>query len=180
MPSEVKFYRGVKLNYNPEVYVDGIFFSTDTNEILVNDKSYSGNLISSIGFSGNVLTLYFSDGSNKTVQIPTASTVQNGLMSSQDKVKVNIITTAGSGVLFLADDGTYKPIDLNSKFDKTGGTVSGNTTFTQNVTVNGTLKQSNSFVAIGDVQYKIQNVTESEYSEIVSKDANTIYIITEN
>ena len=37
-----------------------------------------------------------------------ASDIQNGLMSSADKVKLDKITSSGDGTKFLADDGTYK------------------------------------------------------------------------
>ena len=38
----IKFYQGSKGKYDPSSMEDGIFFSTDTQEILLNDKNYGG------------------------------------------------------------------------------------------------------------------------------------------
>lgn len=39
----IKFYRGESEKYNSETHSDGIFFTTDTDEILVNSDSYGKN-----------------------------------------------------------------------------------------------------------------------------------------
>jgi hypothetical protein len=39
----IKFYRGESEKYNSETHNDGIFFTTDTDEILVNSDSYGKN-----------------------------------------------------------------------------------------------------------------------------------------
>jgi hypothetical protein len=38
--NEVLFYRGIKNKYNKALYGDGIYFATDTKEIIVNGVSY--------------------------------------------------------------------------------------------------------------------------------------------
>ena len=47
-----------------------------------------------------------------------ATTTEDGLMSSEDKTKLNTIINTGDGTKYLADDGTYKTIDLTSLDDK--------------------------------------------------------------
>ena len=43
--AQLKFYRGLKANYVAETtHKDGIYFATDTNEILMNGKAYTGAL----------------------------------------------------------------------------------------------------------------------------------------
>jgi hypothetical protein len=38
--NEVNFYRGPSKSYRKELYPNGIYFTTDTKEIIVNDISY--------------------------------------------------------------------------------------------------------------------------------------------
>ena len=46
----IKFYRGTKAKYqeSPSTYTDGLFFTTDTEEILVNEESYGKNANASV------------------------------------------------------------------------------------------------------------------------------------
>lgn len=47
----VKFFRGVKANYQPETtHLDGLYFATDTKELYMNGQAY-GDTISSISFT---------------------------------------------------------------------------------------------------------------------------------
>lgn len=39
----IKFYRGKKTNYNASNHKDGLYFTSDSNEILVNNKAYGKN-----------------------------------------------------------------------------------------------------------------------------------------
>lgn len=39
----IKFYRGKKTNYNTSTHQDGLYFTSDSNEIIVNDKAYGKN-----------------------------------------------------------------------------------------------------------------------------------------
>lgn len=45
-----------------------------------------------------------------------ATTTEDGLMSSEDKTKLDTIISTGDGTKYLADDGTYKTIDLTSTY----------------------------------------------------------------
>lgn len=46
----IKFYRGTKAKYqeSPSTYTDGLYFTTDTNEILVNQETYGKNADASV------------------------------------------------------------------------------------------------------------------------------------
>lgn len=39
----VKFYRGLSTAYNPTTHIDGIFFTTDTHRIIINNTIYGGD-----------------------------------------------------------------------------------------------------------------------------------------
>lgn len=39
----VKFYRGLSAAYNPTTHADGIFFTTDTHKIIMNNITYGGD-----------------------------------------------------------------------------------------------------------------------------------------
>ena len=63
----VIFYRGLKEKYNIELHKDGIYFCTDTHEILMNEDRYGGgsgggSSITDFQLNGNTLTIYTSDG----------------------------------------------------------------------------------------------------------------------
>ena len=51
----IKFYRGSRASYDLSKHGQGIYFATDTYEIIHNDKSYSGLLEE----SKSVKTLHF-------------------------------------------------------------------------------------------------------------------------
>lgn len=66
--------------------------------------------------------------------IPVVTSSNMGVMSASDKTKLDSIINTGDGTKFLADDFTYKPIDLSSYATKTelsgylplgGGTMAG-------------------------------------------------------
>lgn len=52
---------------------------------------------------------------NKTIELALASTQSDGLMSKEDKAKVDKILTTGAGTKFLGDDGKYYPIELTTE-----------------------------------------------------------------
>lgn len=45
------------------------------------------------------------------IQLPTASTTKDGLLTHTDKSKIDKISTAGDGTKYLSDNGTYKTIE---------------------------------------------------------------------
>lgn len=56
--AQIKFYRGLKEKYNQEELVDCIYFSTDSQEIIVNGISYGGNQgIEDVTYDNGTLTI---------------------------------------------------------------------------------------------------------------------------
>ena len=121
--------------------------------------SYSGAATGSVTFDGSsnascVLTLANS-GVNagtyaSTIQIPQISVNEKGLITSVSQQNIRAATTAQSGVVQLVDDLTTDDsvraltakqgkILQDGKFDKTGGTVSGNIKTTGSLDVAQTL-----------------------------------------
>jgi hypothetical protein len=102
----IKFFRGSKALYKPAVeHKDGIYFATDTHELLVNNVAYGmsaegiedlTNLVNekvkNVEFtSPNVIKFTKGDGTSITVTLPEATTDSAGLMSATDKAKLNAL-----------------------------------------------------------------------------------------
>lgn len=81
--------------------------------------------------------------------IPVASSTASGIMTSTDKTKLDSIISTGDGTKFLADDFTYKTIqmpdlstyatksELSGYLPLSGGTMTGSVTFQDDVIFNG-------------------------------------------
>lgn len=93
----VNFYRGLKEKYNQETHSDGLFFSTDTQEIILNGKSYGGEGIADVDFAEGKLTFTFLNSSTLVVPITEATSTDSGLMSASDKASLDIILGEGAG-----------------------------------------------------------------------------------
>ena len=70
----IKFYRGLRASYNVETHGTGIYFATDTLEIIHNNKSYSGLLsesksVKDITFENGVITVTYSDNTTTTIEV---------------------------------------------------------------------------------------------------------------
>ena len=71
--TELKFFRGTKDSYNINEHGAGIYFTTDTNEIIHNDKSYSGLTSEQSGISNiqqtesNSIEIKFANGETKEI-----------------------------------------------------------------------------------------------------------------
>lgn len=83
------FYRGLKKAYSPVLHRDKLYFSTDTCELLVNDKSYGGGGIQDVKIEDGIITLQFINGEEIQVSINEATETANGLMSKLDKIKLD-------------------------------------------------------------------------------------------
>lgn len=88
----IPHYRGLKEKYNAELHSDGIFFTTDTHEIIANSSAY-GETIDDWELADGVLTLKKSSGETLKITFDEASESSKGLMSAADKKKMNSITT---------------------------------------------------------------------------------------
>lgn len=116
----VKFYRGNKAKYDATKFVDGIYFSLDTKEVLVNGSPFgyfSGdhNEIESVEYTApNIITINYYNGNSDTITLQYASAgiseeaSKGGLMTQAfahklgkvaDGAQVNVIET-------IALDGT--------------------------------------------------------------------------
>lgn len=91
--AQVNFYRGPKEKYVQETHVDGIYFSTDTFEILMNGSSFGGGGIEDVQFSEGELIFTFRDGTNMEVPITEATQSLPGLLSAADKTKLDNLPT---------------------------------------------------------------------------------------
>ena len=93
----VKFYRGDRSKYpnsndTGEPIADGIFFATDTQEILMHGKSY-GNSIKNIKIKNGKIIITMADGTKKKVTIPNATEDSSGFMSPEDKKHLDELYT---------------------------------------------------------------------------------------
>lgn len=91
--AQVNFYRGLKGKYVQETHADGIYFATDTFEILMNGSSFGGGGIEDVQFSEGKLLFTFRDGTNMEVPITEATQSLPGLLSAADKTKLDNLPT---------------------------------------------------------------------------------------
>ena len=91
--AQVNFYRGPKEKYVQETHADGIYFATDTFEILMNGSSFGGGGIEDVQFSEGKLLFTFRDGTNMEVPITEATQSLPGLLSAADKTKLDNLPT---------------------------------------------------------------------------------------
>lgn len=78
----IKFYRGLRSLYNQALHGAGIYFATDTLEIIHNNQSYSGLLaidksVKDITVSGGVMTITYTDNSTTAIPIGSGKYVSN-------------------------------------------------------------------------------------------------------
>lgn len=70
----IKFYRGLKAAYDAATHSAGIYFATDTGEILHGGKSYSGLLevgksVANISLVDGIMTITYTDNSTTTIEV---------------------------------------------------------------------------------------------------------------
>lgn len=104
--AQVNFYRGVRARYSASTHANGIYFATDTHEILMNNVVYGlsasdlSNLekaikgkVASVQFT-SPNTIVFKDGNDPantiaTVTLPEATSSTAGLMAAADKATLD-------------------------------------------------------------------------------------------
>lgn len=102
MANVVRFYRGLKASYNATTHADGIYFATDVGQILMNGVEYGGDSDKKVAnvelnTQANGIVITYTDTTSTTLLFGKASTVVDGLMSKEDKAKLDSIQTAVSG-----------------------------------------------------------------------------------
>ena len=122
----LKFYRGLQANYAAETtHKDGVYFATDTAEILMNGVSYGfTKAINNVAFENNTFTFSFNDGSEATIiALANATTTTAGLMSAEDKAKLDSLASEIEAML------VYTPtVDESLKTLNTLGGIAAGTT----------------------------------------------------
>ena len=86
----IPHYRGLKEKYSESLHGDGLYFTTDTHEIIANNASHGDN-IASWDLHDGVLTLTMKSGAQQIVNFTEASETEKGLLSAADKSKLNAI-----------------------------------------------------------------------------------------
>lgn len=85
----INFYRGLKSLYKQELHGTGIYFTTDTLEIIHNGKSYSGIIeegkyVKDISINEGIMTIIYTDGTSTTANYQV-ELVDNLESDSSDK-----------------------------------------------------------------------------------------------
>ena len=158
--AQVKFYRGLREKYNAGSHADGVYFATDTAEILLNDISYglSDKVITNITYDKTSGKLTFVTNGAETpdveITIPEATAENPGLMSSEDKDLLNKVLAGMDGDKSIKDQiteavnaakGTIDAYTVNGQAISTNPVLAGNDL---KVSDNGYVKQSGEEAAI--------------------------------
>ena len=101
------FFSGAEGAFNSESYADAVCFSNDTHEIIVNGVGYGmsedlkgyladGKILSGVEQDGLKVTLSFTNADPIEIDFSeeVATSSKNGLMSAEDKVKVDTMAAA--------------------------------------------------------------------------------------
>lgn len=78
----IKFFRGLRSLYNVGTHGQGIYFATDTCEIIHNNKSYSGLLqesksVQDIALEEGVMLITYTDGNTQQIEIGSGKYTSN-------------------------------------------------------------------------------------------------------
>ena len=68
----LKFYRGLRASYNAGTHADGIYFCTDTGQIMLNDKQYGGSsakTVADVTLEESVLKITYTDTSSEELDL---------------------------------------------------------------------------------------------------------------
>lgn len=97
--AQVTFLRGLKEFYSSERYPGAIYFSTDTKEIIVDGVEYGLDLnnpdldlITLVEFiTPDTIKFRATNGNETIITLPPATSKSNGLMSAEDKKKLDAV-----------------------------------------------------------------------------------------
>lgn len=129
--SVVKFYRGPQASYNSTTHADGIYFATDTKKIIMNGTEYGGDSnkkVSNVALNANAneIVITYTDSTSTTLLLGKATVTADGLMSKEDKAKLDSLDPTAKAELEAADTALEGQIttvtnQLNNKVDKVAG-----------------------------------------------------------
>ena len=112
--AQLKFYRGLKANYVAETtHKDGIYFATDTNEILMNGKAYTGALaagkvVTNVALSADKSKLVVTYSDTTTTEIEVGSGKYTSAIEDKDLAMPNAVGGIAKGTKVSALEGqTY-------------------------------------------------------------------------
>ena len=122
----VKFYRGPDASYNSVIHANGIYFTTDTNKIIMNGSEYGGDSNKKVAdvelnTQANGIVITYTDTTSTTLLFGKASTVVDGLMSKEDKAKLDSLDPSASSSYESSLDPTVATVE------KLGGIDAGTT-----------------------------------------------------
>lgn len=113
----IPHYRGLKEKYSESLHGDGLYFTTDTHEIIANNASHGDN-IASWDLHDGVLTLTMKSGAQQIVNFTEASETEKGLLSAADKKQLNNLQ---DNLDSKVDKVTGKSLILDSEIEKLAG-----------------------------------------------------------
>lgn len=124
--SVIKFYRGLAALYNPTTHADGIYFATDTKKIIMNGTEYGGDSnkkVSDVVLNANAngIVITYTDSTSTTLLLGKATDTADGLMSKEDKAKLDSLNPIASGSYESSLDPTVATVE------KLGGIDAGTT-----------------------------------------------------
>ena len=112
--AQLKFYRGLKANYVAETtHKDGIYFATDTTEILMNGKAYTGALaagkvVTNVALSSDKSKLVITYSDTTTTEIEVGSGKYTSAIEDKDLAMPNAVGGIAKGTKVSALEGqTY-------------------------------------------------------------------------
>ena len=121
----VKFYRGLAASYNSITHADGIYFATDTKKIIMNNAEYgdSNKKVSDVALNANAngIVITYTDSTSTTLLLGKATVTADGLMSKEDKTKLDSLDPTASGSYESSLDPTVATVE------KLGGIDAGTT-----------------------------------------------------
>ena len=126
MANVVRFFRGLKASYEATTHADGIYFATDVGQILMNGVEYGGDSDKKVAnvelnTQANGIVITYTDTTSTTLLFGKASTVVDGLMSKEDKAKLDSLDPSASSSYESSLDPTVAAVE------KLGGIDAGTT-----------------------------------------------------